>query len=594
MRIMTESVFLTAKQQAADLVKNALAALISEGALPDSPPPFYAVEIPADRKNGDFATNAAMAGAKAYRLPPRKLAELLVSKFDFARTFFARAEIAGPGFINFYLSDAFYNAAVGEVLALGAKFGGSSFGNGKKVLIEFVSANPTGPAHMGNARGGALGDCLAAIMQAAGYEVSREFYVNDAGNQIAKFGLSLETRYLQLFEGEEKHPMPDDAYRGTDILEHAKAFAEQNGDKYVKAVSDERKKALVAFALPKNVSYLRANMDKYRICYDLWFYESSLYKMGEVARVIELLKTSGKTYQKNGALWFMVGDEPDSPDSDPNAGDEEPPVEAAPGEAEKVFHKDFVLVRSNGFPTYIVPDVAYHYNKLVTRGFDLAIDVLGSDHHGYVRRMKQILPAIGVAEDRFEAVLMQMVKLTRGGEIVKMSKRTGNAVTLTDLLDEIPTDAVRFLFNMRTPDSQMEFDLDLALEQTAQNPVYYTQYAHARICSIVKNLAAEGIAHREPTSAELALLTAGEERNLIAYMTTLPSVVIDASATRDPSRITRFAVTLATLFHKFYTECRVKTDDKALTNARLSLCLAVKTALCNILRMLKISTPETM
>jgi arginyl-tRNA synthetase len=259
-----------------------------------------------------------------------------------------------------------------------------------------------------------------------------------------------------------------------------------------------------------------------------------------------------------------------------------------------VFHKDFVLVRSNGFPTYIVPDIAYHYNKLVTRGFDLAIDVLGSDHHGYVQRMKEILPAVGVAEDRFEAILMQMVKLTRGGEVVKMSKRTGNAITLTDLLDEIPTDAVRFLFNMRTPDSQMEFDLDLALEQTSQNPVYYTQYAHARICSIIKNLAAEGSKRHEPTETELALLTAEEERNLIAYMTTLPAVLIDASVTRDPSKVTRFAVGLATLFHKFYTECRVKTDDKALTNARLSLCLAVKTTLCNILEMLKITTPETM
>jgi len=443
---------------------------------------------------------------------------------------------------------------------------------------------------MGNARGGALGDCLAAIMQAAGYEVSREFYVNDAGNQIAKFGLSLETRYLQLFEGEDKHPMPEDSYHGADIIEHAKAFAEINGDKYVKADPAERKKALVAFALPKNVEALRANMDKYRIHYDLWFYESSLYKMGEVDRVIELLKNSGKTYQKNGALWFMAGDEPDCPDSDPNAEDEELPAE----ETGKVFHKDFVLVRSNGFPTYIVPDIAYHYNKLITRGFDLAIDVLGSDHHGYVQRMKEILPAVGVAQDRLEAILMQMVKLTRGGELVKMSKRTGNAVTLTDLLDEIPTDAVRFLFNMRTPDSQMEFDLDLALEQTSQNPVYYTQYAHARICSIIKNLAAEGIKHHEPADAELALLTTGEERNLIACLTTLPSVIIDTSITRDPSKVTRFAVNLATLFHRFYTECRVKTDDEALTNARLSLCLAVKTTLNNILGMLKISAPETM
>jgi len=591
---MNDSVFLTAKQQADDLVKTALTALTADGTLPDCPMPRYTVEIPADRKNGDFAANAAMAGAKAYRLPPRKLAELLVGKFDFSNTFLAHAEIAGPGFINFFLSDAFYTAALREVLARGAQFGSSSFGGGKKILIEFVSANPTGPAHMGNARGGALGDCLAAIMQAAGYEISREFYVNDSGNQIAKFGLSLETRYLQIFEGEEKHPMPEDSYHGADIVEHAKAFAAQYGDKYVNADPAERKNALITFALPKNVAALRANMDKYRINYDLWFYESSLYKMGEVDRVIELLKQSGKTYEKNGALWFMAGDEPDCPDSDEEEDGMPADDTAASGEPGKVFHKDFVLVRSNGYPTYIVPDIAYHYNKLITRGFDLAIDIWGSDHHGYMKRMKEILPCVGVSEDRLEVILMQMVKLTRSGEVVKMSKRTGNAITLTDLLDEIPTDAVRFLFNMRTPDSQMEFDLDLALEQTSQNPVYYTQYAHARICSIIKNLAAEGIEHHEPTDAELALLTAAEERNLIAYMTTLPAVIIDAAVTRDPSKVTRFAVSLATLFHKFYTECRVKTDDGALTNARLSLCLAVKTALCDILKMLKISAPESM
>ena len=355
------------------------------------------------------------------------------------------------------------------------------------------------------------------------------------------------------------------------------------------------------FALPKNIEALRNNMQKYRINYDMWFYESSLYRSGEVERVIDMLRASDRTYERGGALWYMVGDAPDCPYDDDAASAESddtladaPEADGAQTDGQKVFHKDFVLVRSNGFPTYIVPDIAYHYNKLVTRGFERAINVLGSDHHGYMQRLLGILPAVGIEPDRLTILLMQMVKLTRDGEVVKMSKRTGKAITLTDLLDDIPTDAVRFLFNMRTPDSQMEFDLDLAMQQSSQNPVYYTQYAHARICSIIKNLAAEGITPREVTDGELALLTQEDELTIIKLLSTLPSVIIDASRAMDSSKVTRYAITLATAFHKFYTDCRVNCGDEALTQARLALCAAVRTALCNILQMLKISVPQTM
>lgn len=559
-------IYLQAKNQVRDVVSAALRTLTQNGQLPQAELPAINVERPADRKNGDFSTNAAMAGARAFRLPPRRIAELLVGTFSLENTYFDRAEIAGPGFVNFYLGRRFYSAVIGEVLAQGENYGRSDFGEGKSVLLEFVSANPTGPAHMGNARGGALGDCLASIMDAAGYRVAREFYVNDAGNQIEKLGMSLEVRYLQQLG--ETVELPEDAYHGEDVVQHAKDFIAQFGDQYRTADSAERRKALVAFALPRNIAALKANMDKYRIVYDKWFYESTLHQSGEVARIIDLFKKSGHTYEKDGALWFSA--------------------------RELGADEDFVLVRANGIPTYVVPDIAYHYNKLQVRGFDRAIDVLGCDHHGYVPRLKAALKALGIDENRLTVILMQLVRLTRDGEVVRMSKRTGKAITLSDLLDEIPIDAVRFLFNMRTADSQMEFDLGLALEQSSQNPVYYTQYAHARICSILKNLAAEGILPRPVTQEELALLTAPQEEELIALLAELQTVLIEAAKAGDPSGVTRYVIGVATAFHKFYTVCKVNCGDEALCNARLALCLSVRTVLHNVLSMLKIDTPETM
>ncbi|MBQ3140857.1 MAG: arginine--tRNA ligase [Clostridia bacterium] len=559
-------IYLKAKNQVRQTVTDALAKLIADGQLPQVELPAFNVEQPAERKNGDFSANIAMVGARAFRLPPRKIAELLTGAFALENTYFERVEVAGPGFINFYLGRRFYADVVIEALEQKENYGRSDFGEGKSVLLEFVSANPTGPAHMGNARGGALGDCLASIMDAAGYRVAREFYVNDAGNQIEKLGLSLEVRYLQQL-GEEIE-LPEDAYHGEDVVRHAKDFIAQYGDTYKNAEQAERRKALVAFALPRNIDALKANMDKYRIVYDQWFRESTLHNNGEVARIIDLFKTSGHTYEKDGALWFAA--------------------------KELGADDDFVLVRANGIPTYVVPDIAYHYNKLAVRGFDYAIDVLGCDHHAYVPRLKAALKALDIDPDRLIVILMQLVRLTRDGEVVRMSKRTGKAITLADLLDDIPIDAVRFLFNMRTADSQMEFDLGLAVEQSSQNPVYYTQYAHARICSILKNLAAEGITLQPTSVDELALLTTPEEEELISLLAAFQTTVIDSAKSHDPSGVTRYAINLATAFHKFYTMCKVNCGNSTLCNARLSLCMSVRIALHNVLSMLKIDTPETM
>ena len=434
------------------------------------------------------------------------------------------------------------------------------------MLVEFVSANPTGPMHIGNARGGALGDGIASVLDWAGYRVDREFYVNDAGNQINKFGLSLDLRYQQLYK--DGIEMPEDSYHGQDIIDHAKNFAAIYGDKYMNVSEEERRKALVAYALPLNIEGLERDLAKYRIHYDRWFRESTLHADGSVMKVVELLKEKGHTYEAEGATWFKA--------------------------TEFGADKDFVLVRSNGVPTYVVPDIAYHYGKLVTRGYDKAIDVLGADHHGYVPRLKAALQALGVDPDRLDVVLMQMVRLIRDGEVVKASKRSGKAITLVTLLDEVPIDAARFYFNLREANSQFDFDLDLAVEQSSQNPVYYVQYAHARICSILKKLAAEGVSPRKVTREELEALSTAEEIALIRHIARFPAEIIEAAKAYDPAKMTRYALDLATLFHKFYTACKVYGEDESLMQARLALCMAARSALENVLSILKIDAPETM
>lgn len=549
-----------------NMIISAIDKAVSTGALPDAEKPEFILEKPADKKNGDFSTNAAMAGARSYHKAPRMIAEAIVSNMDFEGTLIDRAEIAGPGFINFYLSNRYYSKIVEDAVEQGENYGKSDYGKGKRMLVEFVSANPTGPMHIGNARGGAIGDCLASVLEAAGYEVWREFYVNDAGNQIEKFATSLEVRYLQ--ECGKDIELPEDAYHGIDIVEHAKNFKAEYNEKYVDCDSKERRDALVAFALPKNIEGLERDLKKYRITYDNWFRESSLHRDGSVQKVIDALKEKGVTYEQDGALWFKA--------------------------SEYGNDKDIVLIRANGLPTYIVPDIAYHYNKLVTRGYDKAIDVLGADHHGYVPRMKAALTALGIDASRLDAVIMQMVRLVRDGETIKLSKRSGKAITLNTLLEEVPIDAARFFFNLREPNSHFDFDLELAAKQSSENPVYYVQYAHARICSIIRKAKEQGTELRKPTEEELDRLNSSEERELISHLSKLTGEIISAAKQYDPAKITHYVVELATLFHKFYNAHRVVTDDEGLMQARLYLCEAVKNTIKNILTMLKIDAPESM
>lgn len=582
-----------ASLQLRELITDALGVLVAEETVPAVPVPAFNIEIPADKSHGDFAANTAMVCARSFKMPPRKIAELLCEKICLDGTMFEKAEIAGPGFMNFFLGKKWFSDVIESVLEEKDNYGKTDYGKGKRMLVEFVSANPTGPMHVGNARGGAIGDCLASVLQWAGYYTEREFYVNDAGNQIEKFGKSLSLRYMQiasekgaevrescgndtekvctaLYNGSgegEDFEMPEDVYLGPDIIEHAKNYYDENGDNLVNLDEEERKKALVAFALPKNIAGLERDLKKYRITYDTWYRESTLHESGETMRIVDKLRETGHTYELEGATWFKATD--------------------------FGVDKDFVLVRANGIPTYVVPDIAYHYDKLVTRGFDKAINVLGADHHGYVPRLKAALEALGVDSDKLDVVLMQMVRLLRNGEVAKLSKRSGKAITLVTLLDEIPIDAARFFFNMREANSQFEFDLDLAVEKSSQNPVYYVQYAHARLCSLIANLEAEGISI--PEKAQLELLENTREIELIRHIASLPTEVNLAAKSYDPAKITKYAVDLATLFHKFYDACSVKNaETPELMNARIMLCLAARQTLRNALAMLKIDCPEKM
>lgn len=582
-----------ASLQLRELIMDALGRLTVEEAVPAVPLPDFNIEIPADKSHGDFAANTAMVCARAFKLPPRKIAELICDKIDLTGSLFDRAEIAGPGFMNFFLGDKWFSDVVENVLSEKENFGRTELGKGKKVLVEFVSANPTGPMHIGNARGGAIGDCLASVLDWAGYHAEREFYVNDAGNQIEKFGKSLSLRYMQLCsdkgqqliyehrndteklcaeiyslsgEGQE-FEMPEDVYLGTDIIEHAANYYHDHIFELKDLSEEDRRKALVDYALPLNIEGLERDLKKYRIVYDNWFRESTIHEKNETKLVVDKLMETGHAYEQDGAVWFKA--------------------------TEYGMDKDFVLRRSNGLYTYIVPDIAYHYNKLVTRNFDKAINVLGADHHGYVPRLKAALTALGVDANKLDVVLMQMVRLVRNGEVVKLSKRSGKAITLVTLLDEIPIDAARFYFNLREANSQFEFDLDLAVEKSSQNPVYYVQYAHARICSLISNLKAEGV--EIPEKADLSLLNNPRERELIRHIASLPKEVDLAAKSYDPAKITKYVIDLATLFHRFYDACSVKNaETPELMNARLLLCTAVRQTLRNALTILNVTQPEKM
>lgn len=577
-----------ARSEIKEIIMSAMGVLVSEEKIPAEPLPAFQVTIPNDSAHGDFSANVALVCAKALKTNPRALAQSIVDAAVLDETSFEKIELAGPGFLNFFLGKKWFSSVVENTLSLGADYGKTNLGAGKRVLVEFVSANPTGPMHIGNARGGAIGDCLTSLLQTAGYTADREFYINDAGNQVAKFGKSLSLRYMQIcgeagqrtaaesggdmekftmavYSDTETFPMPEDVYLGQDIIEHAKNYFDAHGGNALASVSEEeRQKALVDYALPINEKRLETDLLKYRIKYDNWFKESSLHESGAVSEVIEHLKAGGYTYEQDGALWLKA--------------------------TELGGEQDFVLLRSNGFPTYIVPDIAYHYNKLVTRGYDTAIDVLGADHHGYVKRMRICLKAMGIDEKRLDVVMCQMVNLVRDGEVVKLSKRSGKAITLSTLLDEVPIDEARFFFNLRSADTHLDFDLDLAVEESSKNPVFYVQYAHARLCRVIEKMAESGAKY----SGEPLSYTEEQELALIRKIAELPELVNEAASEYSPFKMTKYVYELAQIFHKFYDTCPVKDAEESVKLSRLALCGASKTVIANVLAMLKIDAPEKM
>lgn len=561
-----ENIVQKAKEEIKDVVLKALNEAKKEGLLNFESIQDVEVEEPKEKQHGDLATNFAMVMAREAKMAPRKIAEIIASKMNTSGTFIEKVEVAGPGFINFFLNQNFLIETLKLIHKRGKDYGRVNLGKGKKVQVEFVSANPTGPMHMGNARGGAIGDVLASILDYAGYNVSREFYINDAGNQIEKFGYSLEARYLQLLGIDAE--VPEGGYHGEDIIDRAKEFLEIHGDKYKDVPSEERRKALIEYGLKKNIEKMKEDLVLYGIEYDVWFSEQSLYDSGEVYKVIEELTEKGYTYEKDGALWFKM----------------------------TLFgaEKDDVLVRSNGVPTYLASDIAYHKNKFVTRGFDWVINVWGADHHGHVAPMKGAMKALGIDPSRLDVVLMQLVKLIEGGQVVRMSKRTGKMITLRDLIEEVGKDAARFFFNMRSPDSPIEFDLDLAKQQTNENPVFYVQYAHARICSIIRQLEEMGVKIENIEDVDLGLLKEEEEVDLIKKLAYFPEEITIAAKTLAPHRITRYVIDVASLFHSFYNSHRVKGAEENLMKARFALILAVKTVLKNALDILKVTAPERM
>ena len=570
---------------ARELLTGAAKSAMSAGTLPEAELPDFIVEIPGDVKNGDIASNLAMAGARAFHRAPRQIAQAIVDRLDLTGSPFDRVEIAGPGFINLFLGQAWFTDVLRAACSV-AEYGRTRTGEGKRYNVEFVSANPTGPMHMGNARGGALGDCLAACLDWAAYDVTREFYINDAGNQIQKFGKSLAIRYLQLYKGEEAVPLPEECYQGADIVERAKEFAAVHGDSFVDRDFEELKQALIDDALPKNIAGLQRDLRKYRIEYDVWFHESDLHKSGAVDEVIRLLMDKGACYRaEDGAIMYRSAQYA----ARYGVANRKKTDDGSEEEA-----KDEVLVRANGIPTYFAADIAYHYNKLKVRGFDRAIDVWGADHHGHVARMKGAMDAVGLDGSRLDVVLMQMVNLMRDGKPVRMSKRTGKAITLTDLLDEVPIDSARFFFNQRESSSTLDFDLDLAVRNDSENPVYYVQYAHARICSVLKKLESEGITFAGADAVDAAVLTDPTEQALLRMLSAFPAEIAAAAEKYDPARITRFVIDLATGFHRFYNACRILDAEPAVQQARIALCLAVRGVIRNVLTMFKVTVPESM
>ena len=574
-----------ALDEARALLTAAAKAAMAGGTLPEAELPAFIVEIPADVKNGDIASNIAMAGARTWRKAPKMIADAILAHLTSIEDgVFAKVEVAGPGFINLFLSQSFWAGVVLGACA-NKEYGRTDHGKGAKYNVEFVSANPTGPMHMGNARGGVLGDTLAEVLDWSGADVWREFYVNDFGNQIEKFAKSIEARYIQLIRGEDAVEFPEDGYHGDDIRELAKARYDLHGESYLDKPVEERHADMAHFGLERNIPKMKSDLERYGIKFDEWFFESSLHNSGFVADTVEELHKLGWTYEKEGALWLMTAEIMREQYRKQGKKDED---------IDKLDLKDDVLRRANGFYTYFAADIAYHRNKFAVRGFDKVINIWGADHHGHVARMKGAMDAIGLNGEDLDVVLMQMVNLMRDGQPVRMSKRTGNAITLTDLLEEVPIDSARFLFNMHDAGSGIDFDLDQAVKTDNDTPVYYVQYAHARICSILKKMESEGVHLAGAEKVDATLLTEPPEMDLIRMLAAFPQEIVMAAEKYDPSRINRFVIDLASAFHRFYGNCRIQGADPAVQQARLALCIGVKNAIFNVLTMFKINVPEKM
>ncbi|MGI6587938.1 MAG: arginine--tRNA ligase [Peptococcia bacterium] len=524
--------------------------------------PDFTVEVPREKAHGDFATNVAMLLSKEEHKAPRQIAQIILDNFNHNFDRLKKTEIAGPGFINFYLDTGWLYQVLPQVINEDEKYGCSNFGGGERIQVEFVSANPTGLLHMGNARGAALGDTLSNVLTAAGYEVTKEFYINDAGNQIENFGKSLEARYLQLL-GQDVE-FPQEGYHGEDIIETVKNIIAEVGDKYLELEPALRREFLIQKALREKLSNIKKDLAQFGVEYDVWFSEQSLHDSGAITRTLEVLQQKGFVYEKEGALWLKTTE----------FGEE----------------KDEVIVRSNGLATYFAADIAYHQNKF-ERGFEKVINIWGADHHGHVARMKGALQALGYDPEKLQVILMQLVRLLRGNEIVRMSKRSGEYITLSELVEEVGRDAARFFFVMRSPDSHLDFDLDLAKKESADNPVYYVQYAHARINSILM-ASTEKLALAE--EIDFTLLKEEEELALIRKIAEFPDEIVAAASSYEPHHLTRYAHELASLFHSFYNSCRVLTDEKDLRRARLFLVNAARITLRNVLILLGVSAPERM
>ncbi|MCA0758283.1 arginine--tRNA ligase [Paenibacillus sp. N4] len=527
--------------------------------------PAFVLEVPKDKSHGDLATNAAMQLTKLAKRNPRQIAEAIVAHLDTKQASIQSAEIAGPGFINFRMDKSFLYPVIGEALKLGSDYGRTAEGGGKRVQVEFVSANPTGSLHLGHARGAAVGDALCNVLDFAGYNVTREYYINDAGKQVENLAVSIEARYRQQLG--QNAEMPEDGYYGEDIVGFAKLLVEQEGDKLLELPDKERFAFFRQYGLERELDKIKRDLARFRVGFDVWYSETSLYESGQVEEGLAALKQSGHVYEEEGATWL----------STMPFGDD----------------KNRVLVKNDGSYTYLTPDIAYHRDKY-NRGFDQMINIWGADHHGYIPRVKAAMEALGNDPKKLTVLIAQMVSLFQNGEKMKMSKRTGKAVTMEDLMDEVGVDAIRYFFSMRSMDSHLDFDMDLAISTSNENPVFYVQYAHARICSVFRQAEEQGLTLKSSDELDLSKLTSEHEFDLLRKIGELPQEVSEAASGYAPHRLIRYVYELAAQFHSYYRAERVITEDTEQSQARLALLAAVRLTIANVLRLVGVSAPERM